>query len=61
MDLDDCDADRNRDEDQVCGLRYTLHGGPLYDDMVEQGVKLAPGERKKLKDAKNEYNACKKR
>ena len=58
MDLDDCDADKMRDEDQLCGLRYTLHGGSIHDDMVEQGVKLTPGERKKLKDAKNEYSAC---
>ena len=58
MDLDDCDGDRKRDEDQLCGLRYTLHGGSVYDDMVEQGVRLTPGERKQLKEAKTEYSAC---
>lgn len=57
--VDRCDADLARDESD-CGLRYTLLGGPVYEDMLDQGVKLTPREKKMLKDAKEDYRSCKK-
>jgi hypothetical protein len=53
-----CDADRETDEKR-CQLSYILHGGPVYEDKIEQGEKLTAVERKWFKDAKKEYSACK--
>ena len=51
--LDQCDADRAKDE-QVCSLKYILLGGPILRDRP----KLTAAEKKQLKEANNEYSAC---
>jgi hypothetical protein len=43
---------------EICGSRYGMLGGPSYDDMLQNGVRLTPGERKEHKKAKTDFGVC---
>lgn len=43
---------------EICSSRYAMLGGPHYDDMVENGVRLTPAERKAHNKARNDFSHC---